>query len=239
MKAKPHDEFIDGFVASLRRTNPDDEFAVLLIGSAARDCATAQSDLDLLVIASSELTVVRTADRLHVQYMKETEFVRRLQNGDDFAAWCVRFGLPIVPAAVWTRILESPDVELWPDWHRKLDHAARRLLLARALIDLGDGDAAAEELLYAVSHVARAILLRDRVFPLSRPEMIKQLADADNPQLATLLQQLILGPISESGMRRAFMYIKKLLVHLDRGGYERYVSARREIRREKSARVGH
>ena len=62
--------------------------------------------------------------------------------------------------------------------------------MASGLLDVGDLDAASEELLFAASHVARATLLRDGVFPLSRPELPSQLDTVDS-SLGRLLEALM------------------------------------------------
>jgi hypothetical protein len=108
--------------------------------------------------------------------------------------------------------------------------------LASGLRESGDGDAAAEELTYAVSHVARAILLKKSVFPLSRPEMIAQLKESGYPKLADTLLQLSFGTRSDRTMKRAIVYVKKLLLHLDRDRFKRYLDRRRDARRQKETR---
>lgn len=52
---------------------------------------------------------------------------------------------------------------------------------------MGDLDAADEEARFALSHLARAILLAAGVFPLSRPELAAQLEEIGETDLARLL----------------------------------------------------
>lgn len=177
-------------------------------------------------------------DRLHVQSIREGTFREKLQVGDDFAGWCVRFGVPLLTSKGWLAIVNSPDAELWPDWRKKVTHAARRLMLAATMVDAGDDEAAAEETLYAASHAARAMLLKSGVFPLSRPEMVQQLQEAGHRSLAELLKQLIYGTTNERQLRRAQLYMKKLLVHLDKITYGDYVNMRREVLLSKRRRAG-
>jgi predicted nucleotidyltransferase len=223
-------ELINLFVDTLKAANPGRELAVILVGSFARNAATANSDVDLLVVATDKVKVERTASRLHVQSISETEFLERLRDGDDFAAWCARFGIPIVRANVWDRIVSSTAARTWPDWRLKIEHAGRRLLLANELLLVGDEDAAAEELAYAVSHVGRALLLRKNVFPMSRPEMIAQLLNAGHPRLSAILQELSFGRMNQSAMHQTIRYLKKLLVFLDRHRFEQYLRKRKEYR---------
>jgi len=224
---------IGSFIDGLKKENPLQEAAVILVGSVARNAATANSDLDLLVIAD-RVQITRVADRLHIQVLTEAEMLRRLEAGDDFAAWCVRFGIPIVDSGAWNRIVSAPEAASWPDWRQKTVHAARRLVLASDLSKSGDQPAATEELLYATSHVGRAVLLKSQVFPLSRPEMITQLKEAGYPHISMILAELSFGQITEQGIRQAIAYVKKLLVHLDRAGFEAYSQSRLTARQRKS-----
>jgi uncharacterized protein (UPF0332 family) len=230
-------DLINSFVDQLSALNPGRDLAVVLIGSVARRVATSQSDLDLLVVSDRAAEIAQTADRIHVQFLLESQFLQRLRDGDDFASWCVRFGIPVLRAAVWDRIGRSPEGKLWPNWRLKTEHATRRLLLANDLLRIGDLDAAAEELTYAVSHVGRAILLKEGEFPLSRPEMIGQLAEINYSQLGRILEELSYRRMSRLQMRQAIRYVKKLLVFIDRDGFSKYLALRREAYKRKGIHV--
>jgi hypothetical protein len=173
---------------------------------------------------------------LHVQSLTDETFRNKLRSGDDFAAWCIRFGVPLIGSTSWTAILNSPEAELWPDWRKKVTHATRRLLLATAMLGAGDLEASAEETLYAVSHTGRAVLLKQEVFPLSRPEMVQQLSETGHAALAELLKDLIYGPASERQLTRAHVYVKRCLVHLDKATYANFVNERRETLQAKQAK---
>jgi len=222
-------QVLEGFISNLRSLNPEATFSVILIGSVARGTQMSESDVDLLIISDKDIDISRTIDRLHVQQMSEQTFRLRLHAGDDFPAWCVRFGVPLVSSKAWLTIANSSDASIWPDWHRKTNHALRRLFLASALMRVGDQDAAAEEMLYAVSHAARALLLQAGVFPLSRPEMIQQLQEHDHPFLAKLLSKLLFDDAPQKILYRALRYTKKLLLHLDRAAYQRHLEERRVV----------
>src|SRR4051794_10236634 len=111
---------INGFLSALNEVDPDGRAAAILIGSVARKTATAKSDLDLLVVGENALHVRRNPDRIHLQVMSEKQFMDRLKAGDDFAAWCVRFGIPVRQAEVWNRIVDSAEAEAWPEWKQKI-----------------------------------------------------------------------------------------------------------------------
>lgn len=217
---------IQDFVREVFSSNKDIKIAVILIGSVARSTHTSQSDLDLLVVGDHPPLVERHPDRLHVQALTTRQFVERLRAGDDFAAWCVRYGVPIVTSKPWLDIVVSPEAAIWPDWHKKIRHAARRLMLAAALLETGDVVAAGEEMLYAVSHTARAILLKNRIFPLSRPEVISQLREANHERLAKILQELSYEAPTRLALNRYLLYVKRLLVFLDRPAYREFAQSR-------------
>lgn len=225
------------FVQAVCSANEGTQISVILIGSVARSTHTSQSDLDLLVVADKPPIVERHPDRLHVQALTTQQFAERLRAGDDFAAWCVRYGVPLLTSNGWLQIVSSSDADTWPDWRKKIRHAARRLTLAAALLETEDIAAAAEELLYAVSHTARAILLKSRVFPLSRPEIISQLRDTGQERLAKLLQDLSYEDPSGVALKRGSLYVKRLLVHIDRPTYREFVGLRRKHQLAKKTRL--
>jgi hypothetical protein len=216
------------FMREVQAANAGRQISILLIGSVARSTQTSQSDLDLLVIGEQLPVIQRRPNRIHVQAVTTQQFGEKLRAGDDFAAWCVRYGVPLVISNDWLGIVGSSDANTWPDWRKKVPHAARRLTLAATLLDTGDVAAAAEEMLYAVSHAARATLLKNGAFPLSRPEIIGQLREAGKDPLAELLQELSYEEPTVALLRRALMYIKRLLVHIDRPAYEAFISTRRQ-----------
>ena len=89
-----------------------------------------------------------------------------------------------------------------------MDHARKRMNVALELLEMGDVEAASEELMFAASHVARAILLERGVFPLSRPELPAQLRDRE-PDIARLLEDLISGDSTVASLE----FGQKLLEH--------------------------
>jgi Nucleotidyltransferase domain len=214
------------FVREVCSSNKDVQIAVILIGSVARSTHTSQSDLDLLIVGDQLPVVERQPDRLHVQRLTTQQFMERLRAGDDFAAWCVRYGVPIMASKPWLDIVASPEAAIWPDWHKKIGHAARRLTLAAALLETGDIPAAGEEMLYAASHTARAILLKNKIFPLSRPEIISQLREAGHERLAKVVQDLSYEAPAKGALKRDLLYIKRLLIFIDRKGYSEFVQSR-------------
>lgn len=214
------------FVRELTALNPSATLSVVLVGSVARGTATSRSDLDVVVLGEEDLMLPSTLPPIHVHKTTTEGFLGRLEKGDDFPAWAIRFGIPIVGESLWDRVSSSKEGLRWPDWHSKVAHAARRLVLAAALIEMDDEDAAAEEMLYAVSHLARAVLLREHVFPLSRSELAEQVEGLGYSRLCKLLEKLNNDTVAGSEIRLAQFYVKRLLYLLDTDTYLRAVRAR-------------
>jgi|GEM_PF-2263816 len=214
-----------------------DEISVVLVGSVARGRSTEESDIDFLVVGERRVEATCDLPGCHVQASSEADFLRNLALGEDFEAWSVRYGLPIYDGGPWARILRSTEAAAWPKWQAKIPHAARRLFMANALLKMGDADAAAEETLYALCHVARALLLRRGVFPLSRPELAEQVSTLGYSRLAELHEELRRpNPTPLIKIRLAQRYSKKLLLNLDREVYGRCSKEYRERLHAKSRR---
>ena len=222
-------------VAERLREKNGDEIAIVLVGSVARGCSNEDSDVDLLVIGKQRPKVADGLSGLHIQVSSESEFNRNLTLGEDFEAWCLRFGLPLYDSGIWARLRQLPVI--WPKWQAKIPHGARRLLMASTLLEMGDLDAATEETVYALGHVARGLLLKAGVFPLSRPELAEQVRSLGYPHLAQIHEELrSRGRSSPKMLRLAQRYGKKLLSTLDRSGYARHSTEYRSRGRAKSGR---
>ncbi len=160
-----------------------DSAAVVLVGSRARGTVDEWSDIDLLAIRTGE--VPETKGRVQIIQATEQELEERLDRGDDFAAWVLRFGKPVFGRRSWEELKARLSArERWPDPGIKRRKALEHLRAAHALDDLGDEEAAEEEARTALIHLARAVLLEHGVFPLSRPELSEQLEAIEAMQLA-------------------------------------------------------
>ena len=136
---------------------------------------------------------------------------------------------PVTGLSVWDRVPQP--------WSRWFLRSTRRLILASVLLGTRDVPAAAEEMLYAVSHLSRAMLLKVGIFPLSRPEMIDQLKEAGLRHLAELLKELIYGQPTRTTLKRAMRYAKRVLASADRLSYSALVSTRRQHQLVKAGRA--
>jgi hypothetical protein len=217
-----HRDTIGDLCAALNRASSSELPSVILIGSVARNSETPRSDVDLLIIGAQKLKTCTTPPNFHLHITTEQDFLRKLRSGDDFAAWCVRYGVSIQDAGTWRVITNSVEAQFWPDWRKKILHATRRLVLAKTLLLTGDIDAASEEVLYAASHTARAVLLKSKIFPLARAELISQTQNVGHEKLAEMLETLIFGTADENAVERSIQYLKKLLIDLDESEFKQW-----------------
>jgi predicted nucleotidyltransferase len=210
---------IEGVVIELKQLLGNG-VSVILIGSAARDARTQDSDIDLLLVGAERPHVAKSFAGFHIQTNSVAEFLANLKKGEDFESWCVRLGIPLSDdSGHWASIVASEEAKQWPRWELKVLHGARRLFLAHSLFEMGDKFAASEELVYTLGHIGRGLLLKSGTFPLSRPELAEQLRDLGYPHLANIHETLRTTDASHNVLSQAIAYSKKLLCHLDRNAY--------------------
>ncbi len=200
-------------VGALREVGLLDQATVVLLGSFARDVDTSGSDVDILVLLPYATRLrPRVHPAVHLHVAERSEFQRRVIEGDDFALSCARLGRPLHDqGGFWKSLAQDAAGAPWPDWRSKLTHARQRLRLGNALAETGDADAAGEEYLFAATQVARALLLRAGVLPLSRPELSEQLARCGRVRLAAIIQALRVSTYDEHGARAVGSEIASVL----------------------------
>lgn len=176
----------------IRRTlaNAKKADCVVLVGSVARGTRDAGAgDLDILVLDGADSKVLMPGVQITLLSVKS--LTDRVLSGDDFTQWALRFGVTIHGRSMWNALKAQLLTQApWPSAEAKKDHAAKRLARARELLEMNDLQAAREELGYAGNHVARAMLLKRQVFPLSRPELPDQLREVQQGAFADLLERL-------------------------------------------------
>ena len=200
---KPVEHGTGSVLDALTEVGLADAATVILVGSGARDTMNARSDVDILVLHDGSHRIhLKSPGDVHVQQDNRSNFMKRLEDGDDYPGWALRFGIPIRdPDGWWAKQAKAElDNPHWPDWRAKVRYARKRMTMALELLEVGDTDAASEELMFAASHVARAVLLQHGVFPLSRPELPSQL-EAIDPDIARLLDRLIYAEVDAACLR--------------------------------------
>ena len=155
------------------RPAPEDGMLVL-IGSWARGVRDdSTSDVDIVQLNGEPVCDVPSY--IQMIYLSDDSLRRRVLEGDDFPQWVLRFGVPLTRRHQWNRLQQLVLDVGWPSIERKWHQAKRRLEVAEELLDMGDVDAARQELLCTWHLTARLLLLSCKVFPLSRPELAAQL----------------------------------------------------------------
>lgn len=166
-----------------------DVLAVVLFGSAIRP-AGSSFDLDCLYIYREDRPTFTPAPmQVDIRAYPADQVDELVARGHDLLVWCLRLGKLVCERdAYWTKLKEK--------WHSRLPfpspevadsraEAAERLLAD--LREMGDEDAAVEQLVAAATHRARAALLRAGIFPASRPELPAQLRQVGAMRLADAL----------------------------------------------------
>lgn len=163
--------------------------AIIASGSSVRDVARCD-DLDLvLVYRKCRPSLPRPPIGVDLQQHEATEIPRKLANGHDFLSWAVRFGRPLFERELWWSRLRA-------DWNNRLSlpsatearkRARRARQLHQEMRSLGDHDAAMENYVSMLTHLARAALSEAGILPRSRPELADQLRSIGEQPLADQL----------------------------------------------------
>jgi hypothetical protein len=167
--------------------------ALLLTGSTARGSRTSISDLDYHIIGMAIPHDDLPAD-LDIHVVSSAAARTRLEEGDDFTQWSLRFGRVIFDnGIVKDSLLLIERHGLWPDVSRKADQSIKSLRIAVAMVQSGDQEAAVEQTRTALTLAARWQLLSAHCFPLSRAELPEQLNEVGLSDLAAGLAATIAG----------------------------------------------
>lgn len=174
------------------RNNPNVK-AVIAVGSAVRPDVTS-GDLDLVVVCD-DLSSFRENPPIEVDLRaySTSEIDKYLENGHDMLGWAVKFGKVLYQRDdVWDEVVQSwghrlplPSAEL----SRKRAASAYRHLTN--VVQLGDADAAYEQALSYLTHLARAELIDKGIYPASRPELADQLRSTGHFLLAGWMDNLL------------------------------------------------
>jgi hypothetical protein len=169
----------------------DGAVAFALTGSTARARRTKISDLDYHVIGRRP-SHNDLPDDVDVYATDEIGMWRKLNEGDDFIQWTLRFGCVLFDQGVFQAAMQRiAATDLWPTSDQKLARLSGHIDLARRLIDMGDRDAAQDQVRATLTSLARALLLQAGVFPRARSELPAQLTNIDAGDLGARLLETI------------------------------------------------
>lgn len=168
--------------------------AVVLFGSAVRPVESSY-DLDCLYIYRGARPPLPPAPMdVDLRAYPAHQVEELIRGGHDLLGWCLLYGRVLCErAGYWTRLGDKWRAQLpFPSADVADQRAAQAERLVAELEEIGDEDAAVEQMVTAATHRSRAALLRANVFPASRPELPAQLhqigADALAARLATAME---------------------------------------------------
>jgi len=175
--------------------------AFALTGSTARNRRTAISDLDYHVIGPRP-SPSGLCDEVDIVATNAETLLAKLRGGDDYVQWTLRFGCILLDrAGIFREAARVLTIEhVWPETGRKHERLPVHRRHAERLIEIGDRDAAHEQVRAALTAAARAALLDAGVFPLSRAELSEQLDATGRERLAAALRTSIDGRPSLNGL---------------------------------------
>jgi len=169
--------------------------AVVAIGSGVRHDVPS-ADVDLVVICKDPHVFNAAAPmEVDLRTYSRVEVDVQLKSGNDMLGWAVRFGRVLFQRdCFWDEVVRS--------WRHRLPLPSSKLARERAaaafrhltnVFKAGDADAAHEQALSYLTHLARAELLDRGVYPASRPELAEQLRGIGSARLAEWLDRLLHG----------------------------------------------
>lgn len=167
--------------------------AVVAFGAAVRTaCFTA--DVDLLVIYERPKPPIegRPID-VDIRWYERSQAEQFISEGQELLGWIVRFGELICERkGYWTKIRQEwLDRMPFPSATVAQERVERAWGLYKELVEMGDEDAAQEQRLVALTQEARAKLIRQGVYPASRPELPDQLRGINETALAEKLDHAL------------------------------------------------
>ncbi len=165
--------------------------AIVAIGSGVRLFHHAESDVDFLVVgnAEPERTTNQPMD-VDVRMYRPSEVDRKISECDDLLGWALRFGRVVFDRdEYWSELCSRWRTRLpFPSPDSSFALELRYQKFARRMLDVGDLDAALEQVVGMLTHRSRATLIHAYIYPASRPELPGQLRRIGEHTLAASLE---------------------------------------------------
>ena len=173
------------------RVREEGSLAFALTGSTARAKRTKISDLDYHVIGHRP-PYNDLPDDVDIYATDEIGMWRKLNEGDDFIQWTLRYGCILFDSGVFRAAIQRiASGNIWPRSDQKLARLSGHIELARRLVAMGDRDAAQDQVRATLTSLSRALLLQKRAFPRARAELPQQLSSTDAAELGWALEATI------------------------------------------------
>jgi len=167
--------------------------AIVGVGSAVREVSDV-ADLDLVVVCNPpqpEFAGVPIDVDLRTYPRQDVE--RLVSEGHELLGWAVLYGCPILDRdSCWHGICQR--------WRGRVPLPSAAMARSRAektqehlayLESIGDADAAQEQHISMLTHLARAALIDENVYPASRPELPAQLDRIGEHELGRQLSEAL------------------------------------------------
>lgn len=168
--------------------------AIIAVGSAVRDNVKS-ADIDLVLIArdSEKILQNRPPIEVDIRIFAAEEVELKVLKGHDYLGWAVKYGAVLHEKdSFWSKLVAKLGNEVpLPSAFAARERAALAQRFARELLEMGDEDAASEQLLSLLTHLARAELIDAGVYPASRPELPFQLKEIGQAKLANLFEKAL------------------------------------------------
>jgi hypothetical protein len=121
--------------------------------------------------------------------------------------WAVLFGRVLYQRdSFWDGIVNKWAHQLpLPSFELASTRALATYRRLKKILDVGDEEAVIEQALSLFTHLARMTLLRNGIFPASRPELPEQLRRAGDGTLAESIQSLYSGTTTKSSQVRKLL----------------------------------
>lgn len=173
--------------------NDDNIVAVIAVGSAVRPHVPSV-DLDLIVLCRDP---TRMRDKPPIEIDLRSYAVDRvdvlIESGNDLLGWAIMYGEVLLQKDdYWSLLVKSWQDQLpLPSIEVATRRASEAFDRVRNMLDIGDEEAAYEQAVSYVTHLARVELLRRGRYPTSRPELPSELRTIGCATLANYLEGLI------------------------------------------------
>jgi hypothetical protein len=171
----------------------DNTLVVIAVGSTVRHDVTS-ADLDLVVLVK-DVSALKAKPPIEVDLRAYPidQVDTLITGGTDLLGWSVNYGKVLLQKRhAWDRILKEWQGRVpFPSSETATQRGAEALRRFTNMMDVGDYDAAYEQALSYLTHLARAELIKRKVYPASRPELPEQLRAVNCKSLAQSLERLI------------------------------------------------
>ena len=170
--------------------------SVVVMGSAVRDRSHRRSDFDLVILFRGKRPLLKPPIEVDIRMYPIETAEEQLAAGHEIIGWAMKFGTALYdPDGAWELLrTKFGDRVPLPSAIEAAERAERSLTRAREMLGIGDDSAADDLILAGATQMVRERLIKNRIFPASRPELPAQLrAISPHDPLAQILEDAMYG----------------------------------------------